>query len=212
MNSLTIELKLNSIELNHVRKERNLYFVLAATSAENPGSLAVTHLPDTGSLTLGKHQTEYDFAPPGDAGGGLFLLSMPMPASQTLYVRVWVMESMDKRKDIGKVLAGVADFVGTTVEKSGIVQVIGGINPLVITGLKTANDGLSKLGGALSQSGDRQVGFVSMDQSFDAVTLPLTCTQVMMSGEGKLSWSWLARPASQPVTEQPQTEPVQQTA
>ena len=195
MNASTVELKLNSIELNRQRKERDLYFVLAATNAETPGSLAVSHLPDTGSMTLGKHQTEYNFAPPGDAGGGLFLFAMPMPASKTLFVRVWVMESKQKQKDLGNLLTGVADFNDNSVEKSGLFQAIGGLSPLVITGLKTANDGLAKLGAALAQSGDKQLGFVSMDQSFETVTLPMTCTQMMMSGEGKLSWTWLACPA-----------------
>ena len=192
MSISTVELKLDSIELSGSDKERAIYFVLAATSTENAQSLAVSHLPDSGNLTIGKHQTEYDFAPAGDSGGGLFLLSTQVPASNMLNVRLWVMESHVLLKDIGKILSGISNFVETDVEKSGLFQAIGGLSPVVLTGITSVSDGLSKLGNALAQTGDKQIGFISMDQSFDAVSFPLNCTQTMMSGGGKLSWTWLS--------------------
>ena len=191
MSTLTVELKLDSIELSGSDKERSIYFVLASTNAVNPQSLAVSHLPDSGNLTLGENQTEYDFAPAGDSGGGLFLLSTQLPANNMLNVRLWVMESHVLLKDIGKILSGIGNFVETDVEKSGLVQAIGGVSPVVLTGITSASDGLSKLGDALAQTGDKQIGFISMDQSFESVSFPLNCTQTMMSGGGKLGWTWL---------------------
>lgn len=193
-NPTTVELKLNAISLTRNRRQRDLYFVLAVSDASDNQHIAVTHLPSEGVLTLGKHQTSYSFIPEGDPGGGLFLLALPMPGNQTLSVRLWLMEARNQRKDLGKLLTGISDFVESNVEKNGLLQAIGGLNPLLITGFKTANEGLSQVGEVLAQSGDKQVGFVSLDQSFNAVTLPLICTQNLMSGQGQISWTWAYQP------------------
>ena len=201
MNPLTVELALSSIDLTHQRRERNLYVVLAVADADTPTCLAVTHLPDTGSLTLGKHWTQYAFTPPVDASEALSLFSMPMPASKTLYVRMWVMASMDARRKLVDVLEGIDQFIDWNPEKHELFQVPGGPSPLVIRGFDTAHEGLAKLGIALILSGDRQLGFVSMDQSFDAANKPVTRSQTMLSGEGTVSWLWTVSPAEPILTE-----------
>ena len=201
MNPSTVELALSSIDLNHQRRERNLYVVLAVADADSPHSLAVTHLPDTGSLTLGKHWTQYAFTPPAGASEALPLFSMPMPTSKTLYVRMWVMASMDARRKLIDVLEGIDQFIDRSPRKNALFQVPDGPGPLLIRGFDTAYEGLAKLGIALILSGDRQLGFVSMDQSFDVDHQPVIRSQTMLSGEGTVSWRWTVSPVESITTE-----------
>ncbi|MGA0560165.1 hypothetical protein ACO2Q8_26115 [Larkinella sp. VNQ87] len=197
MGSSTLELKLDSIDLTLPNRERSLYFILSATTPDNPDHLMVTVLPDSGFLKLGKHQSSYHFAPAGDEDGGLFLLSTALPASNTVLARLWVMESMAAVKEIGQILSGITGFVQNQVTGSKLFQTIGGLNPVVLSGVQTVSNGLGQIGTALSKLGDRQLGFVSMDQHFTDSTPPtLTCQQTMMSGNGSLTWSWLSTTTS----------------
>ncbi len=192
MNPLTVNLTLTSIELVRQRWERHLYIVVAVANGETPGQLTVLQLPDTGSPTLGKHWTQYGFDPPGEARDNLLLFSTPIPPSRVLHVRMWVMASMDGRRELPDILSESTGQISQSSEKHRLFRTSGRCRPFVIEGFKTADEGLDKLGVALIQSGDRHLGFVLMDQSFDAVNLPIPCSQTMLSGEGTVSWRWAA--------------------
>ena len=185
---LPVTLTLTSIELTRYCRERNLYVVLAVTQVDTPDRLTVTRFADTDLLVPGYCRTHYSYAPTGNAGIGLCLLSTPMPADKILYVRLWVMASVDGRKSLREVLAEVNAPIDDPTECA--LPGSGTPRSLVVRGFKTPGEALDKLGIALVQSGDRQLGYVSMDQTFKGVTLPIRRAQAMLSGEGTLRWHW----------------------
>ena len=220
--SKQILLQLDYLKINKKRHNWNLYFVIATTDPTTPSKMAITTLSgasqDTPIKLRKASNNEIHFVPEGDAGGtGLIVLQRAMPASYSVQCRIWLMQTRSLTRVVGTALDDISKYLA---DNSG-VQTIANLftpkkdtptppvnppppgtpitptlssssNKWVAAGT-LANAGIGGVGNALEKIGDRNMGFVNLDEHFGgkiAAGGELDLHNNLSTGFAEIGWTW----------------------
>jgi len=189
-----ILLELDYLKLLRRRKHWNIYFTLATNSPTDPSKMLVTALPGGGTIKMTKgSDNAIHFVPEGDEGGsGLFVFRHEMPIDHSVQVRLWVMQSRKALKEVGKVLEGISGFLSKSTGVTDILSGLGVTQPW-ITAEKVINKGIGGVGSALDKTGDRNLGFINMDEHFGDIydkDPERDYHGKVSTGYAEIGWTW----------------------
>ncbi|TRX59943.1 hypothetical protein FNH22_07770 [Fulvivirga sp. M361] len=184
-----IRLELNYLDLERNKKRWSLYIVLATDNPEKPGEVVITTLP-SGFIKVRKPaENLVQFEPEGEGTEGLFVLERDMPSDFSVRARLWLMHSRKGQRDFGEKLSEIGSFLGNS-DGSQLIAALGASNPWVSVGIQ----GIGAVGTALSKIKDRQLGFLNLDEHFNAngeEDMELERKNRLSTGFGEVGWSWV---------------------
>lgn len=188
---MRIRLELNTLEIDRPKERWNLYFVFATEHPTEQNEWIVTILSQNDKLIRLRRASDniIQFKPKGNNTEGLFVLEREMPEDQSLKARMWVMHSRKSKRLIGEIL----QELGTEITGNKAAKIVGGLGasmPWIIAS-KGVLQGLGMIGGKLSESKDRDLGFVSMDEDFSEQGGEEERSNNLSTGYGNINWSWI---------------------
>lgn len=190
-----VRLELDALRILKKRERWQIYFLLATEVPGDAGKVAISRYPQTQPIRLTrKSDNEIEFAPEGAGADGKILLECPIPSDQTVRLGLYLMQDRRGLRNTGDAM----DELGGMMNKAGaagtIVKALGGASPWIAIG-GLAVQGVAGVGKLLEKVQDRQLGYISMDESFDndfAKTNEVSRKAQLYSGNAELSWSWIA--------------------
>jgi len=189
----SIRLELDSLRILRKRERWKIYFLVATEMPEDPSKTVVARFPDGEPIQLTrKTDNEVEFAPKGPNTEGMFLLERAMPADGTLRVSVYVMQQRDGLRKAGNIIEELGSMGGDN-NVASVLKSLGGATPWTVVG-GLAGKGISGVGKLLEEAKDRQLGFISMDESFTNDfdnTNEVPRSAKLASGNAEIAWSWV---------------------
>ena len=135
---------------------------------------------------------EIHFQPEGDKdGSGLIMLQRAMPADYSVQMRLWLMQTRNLTRSLGTILTDISNMLpGGSADTSGAS--LGGSSKWLYPE-KIANQGIGGIGSALSKISDKNMGFVNMDEHFDADIIKdgeRDYHNTLSTGFAEIGWTW----------------------
>lgn len=185
----TLTLEFSKLQLT-TRKERwRLYFILVAEHPEDNDKRIITTFPDPFIRLKPNQDNLIRFEPEGSQGtDGLFVIERPMPADRRIKVKVYLRQSKKSIRSLGEALQDLNTTLGGDAFEVG-TELLGATQPWLVVAQKA----VPMIGTALAKIKDRDMGFVSMDESFDEETGShhlLERANNFSTGEAKIWWKW----------------------
>lgn len=186
-----VQLELERLTIHRPKERWNLYFVVATDHPTKSNAMALTVFPSKPIALRGASDNKIRFEPKGKSTEGLTVFERGLPGDRKkIRVRAWLMHSRKNTRNAGTVIKEVCGFLNK--KGAPIATALGGTNPWVAIGI-AANQGIGKIGKALSKIKDREMGFVSMDETigpeFESVT-EVDRSNKLSTGWATLCWAW----------------------
>ncbi len=187
-----VRLELNELSIQRPKKMWNVYFVVATDHPEDESKVAVSVLPSALIRLRRPADNQIDFVPDGDDAGldGLELLERNMPTDRSIETHLWVMHSRRAARTTGQVMKELTSELGGGATK--VLDVLGTTNVWMAVA-RAAVGGLGAVGQALSKVRDRNMGFVSLGESFGPEferETELDRANDLSTGFGRVVWTW----------------------
>lgn len=184
-----IRLEFSKLQILKDKERWRLYFIIATEHPEDNDKMVVTTFPDPYIRLKPNQDNLISFEPEGDGeADGLFAIERAMPDDKQIKVHVYLRHSREKVRNLGKSLSDLKTALGGDAFE--IVEgLLGTANPWLVVARKA----LPMIGIILSKTSDRDMGFVSMDESFDKKeekTAVLRRGNNFSTGEAKIWWKW----------------------
>ena len=119
---------------------------------------------------------------------GLFVIERPIPTDERIKVRVYLRQCRKNLRSLGDSLKDLNTTLG-----GDAFQIVDELMGTTVPWLVVAKKAVPMIGTALCQIKDRDMGFVSMDESFkeDAgLNGVLKRANTFSTGEAKIEWKW----------------------
>ncbi len=190
-------LEIDYLKINRRRHNWNLYFVAATGDPSDSTKMAVTTIGGFDAkhpIKLRKgSDNQIHFQAEGDQGSnGLIIFQSPIPADYSVQMRFWLMQTRSFSRTLGTALSDISQFISANDGVSTLESDMG-INSKWLFAGKSANQGIGGVGKALSQISDRNMGFVNMDEHFDAAILKdgeRDYHNNFSTGFAEIGWTW----------------------
>lgn len=197
MSTQQVILEIDYLKINRHRHNWNLYFVAATGDPSDSTKLAVTTIGGFDAkhpIKLRKGSgNQIHFQPEGDAdGSGLILFQSAMPADYSVQMRLWLMQTHSFSRTLGTALSDIGQYISSNDGVQTLESNAGIPSKWLFAG-KAANQGIGGIGKALSQISDRNMGFVNMDEHFDAAILKdgdRDYHNNFSTGFAEIGWTW----------------------
>lgn len=183
-------LELKSLKINSKRERWRTYFTLAVSPSFSPEETAIIVLPDFPILFTRKTDNEWSFTPEGEGSDGLLAFCDEVDLGSYRRIGLWAHHSRDLSRAAGEVLQGVSKALGTV--PSLIPQ---GVSSTALWAM-IPSAGMSALGSVLEGLGDRDLGYINMDERFGEEFNSPGClkrSQTCSSGLVTLEWQWVVQ-------------------
>jgi hypothetical protein len=184
-----IRLEFSKLQIVKGKERWRLYFIVVAEHPEDNDKMVVTTFPDPYIRLKPNQDNLISFEPEGNGGAdGLFVIQRAMPADKQIKVRVYLRHSREKVRDLGKSLSDLKTALGGDAFEI-VDELLGQTNPWLVVAKKA----FPMLGTILSNTDDRDMGFVNMDESFDKKEEQLAVLERannFSTGEAKIWWKW----------------------
>jgi hypothetical protein len=184
-----IRLEFSKLQILKGKERWRLYFIVVAEHPDDNDKMVVTTFPDPYIRLKPTQDNFISFEPEGNGGAdGLFVIERAMPTDKQIKVRMYLRHSRQKVRDLGKSLSDLKTALGGDAFEI-VGELFGTANPWLVVAKKA----LPMLGTVLSGLGDRDLGFITMDESFDKAEeqMPvLERTNNFSTGEAKIWWKW----------------------
>ena len=190
MSKLTLEL--TRLELYKKRGRWKLYFVMATEHPDDNDKLVVSTFPDPYIRLKPNQENDILFEPEGSPGAdGYIVLERPLPDDSCVKTRLYLRQSRKKIRNLGDTLKDLKSSLG-----GDAFEIVSDALGTSVPWLVVAKKALPLLGTILNDTQDRDMGFVSMDESFDEEgnqTSTLIRANTFSTGEAKIWWKWKVR-------------------
>ena len=190
-----IRLELDYLKITRKRKRWNLYFIIATEDPNDPTKSLVTATPQSPILVRANDGNELQFEAQGSGDpNGLIVLERPMPADNSVKVRLWVVQSHEKLRNAGNFLEGLTSKLKSAEsEAPAILTTVLGSSSAWVSAAKGLLDLTGLVGDVLSDIKDKRKGFLTMDEIFGADEV--ASGEVDRTGEissfGEMGWTWI---------------------
>jgi len=185
----TITLEFSKLQILKAKERWKLYFIIVTEHPEDNDKMVISTFPDPYIRLKPNNDNLISFEPEGSPGtDGLFVIERPMPVDRRIKVRVYLCQSRKKIRSLGDSLKDLnASLSGDAFEI--VDELMGTTIPWLVVAKKAA----PMIGTALSKIKDRDMGFVSMDESFDKDVKQnsvLERANEFSTGEARIEWKW----------------------
>ena len=183
-------LEIKNLKINSIRERWRTYFTLAVSPSFSPEETAIIVLPDFPILFTRKTDNEWSFTPKGEGADGRLAFCDEVEIDSYRRIGLWVHHSRDLTRAAGEVLQGVSKALGTV--PSLVPQ---GVSSTTLWAMIPAT-AMSTLGAVLENLGDRDLGYINMDERFgEEFNTPgiLKRSQTCSSGLVTLDWEWVVQ-------------------
>ena len=187
---LKANLEISDFRINTKRERWRTYFTLAVSPSFDPDAVAVMVLPDLPILFTKKTDNFWSFAPEGEGSEGLLALCDNVELNSYRRVGMWISHSRDASRSAGEVLESISTSLGTlpSIIPTGLSSMsLWAVAPSVAVG---------GIGSALKAIGDRDMGYINMDERFGEEFLlnkEVHRSQTSSSGLVTVNWKWVVR-------------------
>ena len=156
-------LELISLDIEKARERWNLYMIIETEHPSEPDKTIIIIIPNESTIPLRKKSDNYySFVAKGEGSDGLFILERDIPVKGTIKVRVYLMHSRELFRKAGNKLSELNKIIDSD---NNLITTIKTIGSSTLQGI-ILKKGLSSLGNILENINDRNLGFISMDESF----------------------------------------------
>jgi hypothetical protein len=183
-------LEIKRLEINSIRERWRTYFTLAVSPSFSSNETAIIVLPDFPILFTGKTNNKWSFVPKGEGADGLLAFCDDIELDSYKRIGLWIHNSRDLTRTAGEVLQNVSKVLGTV--PSLVPQ---GMSSTALWAM-APTAGISAIGAILESLGDRDLGYVNMDERFGlefhspgVIERSQTCS----SGLITLDWKWVVQ-------------------
>lgn len=185
----TIILEFSKLQILKDKERWRLYFVLATEHPDDNDKMVITTFPDPYIRLKPNQDNQISFEPEGSGEtDGLTVIERVMPADERIKVHVYLRHSRKATRDLGESLKDLQTSLGGDAFE--IVEYLMGAS---VPWLVVAKKALPMIGQILSNVGDKDMGFVSMDESFGndgEQAAALERANGFTTGEAKIWWKW----------------------
>lgn len=176
----------------HILKEKErwrLYFVLVTEHPDDNDKMVVTTFPDPYIRLKPNQDNLISFEPEGNGNtDGLFVIERAMPSDRRIKVHVYLRHSRKHIRNLGESLKDLKTTLGGDAFEI-VDELLGTTFPWLVVAKKA----LPLIGTAISKIGDKDMGFVSMDEAFEEDLSPAPILErgnSFSTGEAKIWWKW----------------------
>ena len=185
----TIRLEFSKLQILKNKERWRLYFIMATEHPADNDKMVVTTFPDPYIRLKPNQDNLVSFEPDGTPGtDGLFVIERDMPADKQIKVHVYLRHSRQRVRDLGQSLRDMQSALGGDAFEI-INDLLGTTNPWLIVARKA----LPMIGKVLNSIGDKDMGFITMDESFEKVEEDLQVLERdnnFSTGEAHIWWKW----------------------
>ena len=185
----TITLEFSRLQILKERERWRLYFILATEHPDDNDKMVISTFPDPYIRLKPNQDNLINFEPDGSTGtDGLFVIERNMPEDQRIKTHVYLRQSRKKIRSLGDSLQDMKTTLG-----GDAFEIIDELLGTSVPWLVFAKKALPLIGKVLSQIQDKDMGFVSMDESFreePEQNSALERANSFSTGEAKIWWKW----------------------
>ncbi len=180
-----IRLELESFKILKKRERWQVYFIVYTTYPDNPEKTIIKFVPGGNNIRLKPASNNYhSFKPKGVGTDGLRILHCNLPQENYIDVRMIMMHS---RKNMRA--------VGAKIKEIKKVLNVAELLPVRISRIQwyAIDKGFDIVASILENIKDRNMGFVSMDEEFNAEfeqNPNQKRSNTLSTGEAEISWVW----------------------
>ncbi|RKD90924.1 hypothetical protein [Mangrovibacterium diazotrophicum] len=185
----TLTLEFTKLALSKKRRRWQLYFVMVTEHPDDNDKMLVSSFPDPYIRLKPNQDNVISFEPEGGPGAdGLFVLERPLPADNRIKTRLYLFQSRKELRHLGEALTDLQSTLGGDAFEI-VTDALGTSVPWLVI----AKRAVPMVGNILCDIKDRNMGFVSLDESFDEISETNSClvrANGFSTGEAKLWWKW----------------------
>lgn len=184
-----VALEFSKLEILKKRERWQLYFIMVTEHPEDNDKMIISTLPEPYIKTKPNADNIISFEPEGSPGAdGLFVIERKFPADKKIKVRVYLRQSRNKVRNLGDVLQDLQKSLGGDAFEI-VTDIVGSEFPWLVVAKKV----FPMIGNVLETIKDRDMGFVTMDESFgDEYFSGMKAVRhnEFSTGEAKIWWKW----------------------
>jgi hypothetical protein len=185
----TITLEFRKLKINKGKERWKLYFILVTEHPTDNDKMILSTFPDPYIRLKPDQDNQISFEPEGSPGAdGMFVLERDFPEDNRIKAHIYLRHSRQSTRDVGKTLQDLKDELGGDAFEI-VSDLLGSTSPWLII----AKQAVPLLGGILKKIKDKDMGFVSMDESFDHEfdqAGAIERSNTFSTGEAKIWWKW----------------------
>ena len=183
-----IRLEFNTLKILKKREKWQLYFLVETSNPTDDTQNVYTVMPGQHPISLTKDSDNVvQFKPEGENTEGMFILERAIPASGSISVNVYLMQSRSKLRNSGEKMDELTSAAKGESAAAKIVKTLGKSTPWIAVA-STAGNAIGKI---LSDVKDRQLGFLSLSEDFqDDKAGDNNRKNKFSTGFAELDWTW----------------------
>ena len=185
----TITLEFSQLKIRKKRERWKLYFIMVTEHPEDNDKMVISTFPEPYIRLKPNNDNIISFEPKGSPGAdGLFVIERELPSDKRIKVRVYLRQSRKNTRNLGDALKDMKKTLG-----GDAFEIVSDIMGSSVPWLVVAKKAFPIIGNVLSNIKDRDMGFVSMDESFStefAQGEKVIRSNEFSTGEANISWKW----------------------
>lgn len=185
----TITLEFSKLQILKKRERWRLYFILVTEHPKDNDKMIISTFPEPYVRLKPNKDNIISFEPEGGPGAdGMFVIERQLPADKRIKVRVYLRQSRKKVRDLGDALKDLKTTLGVDAFEI-VTDIVGSDLPWLVVAKKA----FPIIGAVLSKIKDRDMGFVTMDESIDAefkLGKKVERYNEFSTGEANIWWKW----------------------
>ena len=185
----TITLEFSKLQILKKRERWRLYFILVTEHPEDNDKMIISTFPEPYVRLKPNKDNIIPFEPEGDPGAdGMFVIERQLPEDKRIKVRVYLRQSRKKVRDLGDALKDLKTTLGGDAFEI-VTDIVGSDLPWLVVAKKA----FPIIGAVLGNIKDRDMGFVTMDESIGTEFKPgkkVERHNEFSTGEANIWWKW----------------------
>ena len=185
----TITLEFSKLQILKKRERWRLYFIMVTEHPEDNDKMIISTFPEPYVRLKPNKDNLISFEPEGSPGvDGMFVIERQLPDDKRVKVRLYLRQSRKKVRSIGDALKDLKTTLGGDAFEI-VTDIVGSDLPWLVVAKKV----FPMIGTILGNIKDRDMGFVTMDESFGKEFKPgkkVERNNEFSTGEANIWWKW----------------------
>ncbi|HCY42927.1 MAG TPA: hypothetical protein DHV48_16550 [Prolixibacteraceae bacterium] len=186
----TITLEFSKLQILKEKERWKLYFVIVTEHPTDNDKMIVSTFPEPYIRLKPSIDNLISFEPEGSGEtDGLFVIERQLPDDNRIKVRVYLRQCRQNIRSLGKSLQDLKKSLG-----GDAFEIVDDLLGTTVPWLLVAKKAVPMIGTVLSKIKDKDMGFVSMDESLKKEEVDQNCVleraNAFSTGEAKIWWKW----------------------
>jgi len=185
----TIVLEFSKLQILKGKERWKLYFILVTEHPEDNDKMVISTFPDPFIRLKPNQDNLISFEPEGSPGAdGMLIIERKMPEDKRIKAHVYLRQNRKDIRDLGESLNDMKAALG-----GDAFEIVDDLLGASVPWLVVAKKAIPMIGQILGKTKDRDMGFVSMDESFKSEfdqNGVVERANTFSTGEAKIWWKW----------------------